>query len=139
MKKYRNRFGWNRRKKERLELFTIGSIGYSLIEVLWRGFTHWTMALTGGFCFTAIYYLNERFRHKSIWKRCLIGSIIITAAEFVVGCVVNLLLKWDVWDYSKMRANILGQVCLLYSVLWFVLSFPICWLSGILRKKLKRG
>lgn len=38
--------------KEYAAVCTVGSVGYSAIEVLWRGFTHWTMALTGGvgFC-----------------------------------------------------------------------------------------
>lgn len=116
------------------ELFAIGSLGYSALEILWRGFTHWTMAVTGGVCFTAVYYLSGKYCKKPMWKKCLIGSTVITAVEFVVGCVVNLLLKWNVWDYSRMRGNILGQICLLYSVLWFLLSFPLCLLSDRLRR-----
>ena len=32
-------------------LFLIGSFGYGSLELLWRGFTHWTMALTGGLAY----------------------------------------------------------------------------------------
>ena len=33
---------------EYLMVFLLGGAGYCLIEVLWRGFTHWSMALAGG-------------------------------------------------------------------------------------------
>lgn len=125
--------------KRNSELFLIGSVGYSVLELAWRGFTHWTMSLTGGVCFTAIYYLDGKFRKQSLIRRGLMGSAVITGAEFVVGCIVNKLLHWNIWDYSRMHFNILGQVCLLYSVLWFFLSMPICWLSGKLRTRLSAG
>lgn len=41
--------------KEYAAVCTVGSVGYSAIEVLWRGFTHWTMALTGGVGFLLLY------------------------------------------------------------------------------------
>ena len=29
-------------------VFALGAAGYAALELLWRGRTHWTMALTGG-------------------------------------------------------------------------------------------
>ena len=29
-------------------VFALGAAGYATLELLWRGRTHWTMALTGG-------------------------------------------------------------------------------------------
>ena len=40
-------------------LFGIGAIGYSLIELAFRGRTHWTMAVTGGGCAVALYRMHE--------------------------------------------------------------------------------
>ena len=37
-----------KRLREYLGLFLLGAAGYSLLEVLWRGYTHWTMGVTGG-------------------------------------------------------------------------------------------
>ena len=34
--------------KQTTGLFFLGGIGYAGLEILWRGYTHWTMALTGG-------------------------------------------------------------------------------------------
>lgn len=123
-----------KRVKELSFVYLIGAAGYSLIEILWRGFTHWTMTLTGGACFLCIYITNAKLKAARLWERCLIGSGIITTAEFCVGCVVNIALKWNVWDYSSMHFNLLGQICPLYSALWFVLCAPVSALGNGIQK-----
>ena len=84
--------------------FILGIIGgaiYILLEMLWRGFSHWTMFLLGAVCFILIGLVNEVFE----WDTPLIlqmfcGCVIITALEFVTGCIVNLWLGWNILDYS---------------------------------------
>lgn len=108
--------------KKFMRLFCIGGGAYNLIEVLWRGHSHWSMFLVGGTCFHVIGAIGTRLRKRS---RFAIGSacaLAVTAVEYVSGCVLNRRLKLKVWDYSKMPANLNGQVCLLYSVLWGGLS-----------------
>ena len=127
MKKRKRRFGL-------LAIFAVGAVGYSLLELLWRGYTHWTMAVTGGVCFSAIYALEKKLRRCELWLKCLAGTAVITAAEFLVGCVVNRGLGWGVWDYSARRGNLLGQICPLFSLIWFALCvvlFPLCALLRI--------
>lgn len=121
--------------RELSAIYIIGAVGYSIIEILWRGFTHWTMTLTGGFCFLFIYIANIKLKTVKLWERCVIGSSIITTMEFTVGCIVNIFLKWNVWDYSSMHFNVLGQICPLYSGLWFLLCIPINSLSKVLQKR----
>lgn len=115
-------------------VFLIGCCGYSFIEVVWRKYTHWTMALTGGVCFVILNNLFERCKKICLWKKCLLGALSITGVEFTVGCLVNRLLKWDVWDYSHMRGNVLGQVCPLYTFLWSLLCIPIAGISALLNR-----
>ncbi len=106
-----------------LILFGIGGLLYYVIEILWRGYSHWTMFLLGGFCFVLIGLINEIFTFQiPLVKQMLISTVIITVAEFVCGCIVNLWLGWGIWDYSELPLNVMGQICLLYSVLWFFLS-----------------
>ena len=112
------------RKREFLKIFLIGSVIYSIIEILWRGRTHWTMFLTGGLCFTLIYKINQDFKDKNIIIKSLIDSFMITCVEFFVGCFANKLFNLHVWDYSSIKLNIGGQICLLYSFLWFLLCVP---------------
>lgn len=105
-------------------LFFIGGKLYTLIEILWRGFTHWTMFILGGGCFVIMGLLNEyRFSWKdSLLKQSVISAVIITIFEFITGCIVNLWLGWAVWDYSNLPFNLLGQICLYYFLLWIPLS-----------------
>ena len=109
--------------REYLLVFGVGGIGYSAIEILWRGRTHWTMALTGGACLSGLYAMAKK-ESGPMWKFCLHGSCLITAAEFAVGLIVNRKLKWNVWDYSKVPLNLMGQICPLYSFFWFLLCRP---------------
>lgn len=125
--------------KEYGSVYAIGAVGYSIIEILWRGFTHWSMALTGGICFVVIYILNLKNIFSGIMKKCAACSLAITAVEFSVGCIVNLKLKWNVWDYSSIPFNILGQICPVYSVLWFFLAIPLCPFCNYLIKKFHKS
>ncbi|MEG2570739.1 MAG: hypothetical protein RSA70_04815 [Clostridia bacterium] len=115
-------------------VYAIGAVGYSIIEILWRGFTHWSMGITGGVCFLGFHVSETRHRGEPLIKKCLRGCSIITVAEFLVGCVVNIALRLNVWDYSGMRFNILGQICPFYSGLWFALCIPMTFLSDGIRK-----
>ncbi|MBC8569358.1 putative ABC transporter permease [Zongyangia hominis] len=117
-------------------VFLIGSCTYSCIEILWRGFTHWTMGVTGGTCFCILYHLYTKFERLSLFKKCAIGSAVITTAEFVVGCIVNLQLHWNVWDYSSRPLNLFGQICPLYTILWFLLSIPIYGVTTFLNRSI---
>ena len=105
-----------------LILFGIGGLIYMLLEIVARGRTHWTMFIVGGVAFFLIGCINEKYRSMALAKQMIIGSAVITLLEFVCGCIVNLLLGWNVWDYSNMPFNLLGQICLPFSILWFLLS-----------------
>ena len=115
-------------------LALIGGIIYGALEILVRGHTHWTMVTLGGVCFIAVGLINEIIPwNMPLTVQMLIGSIIITALEFCCGCIVNLWLGWDVWDYSKLWGNFLGQICPLYSVIWYFVSLVAILLDDYLR------
>ena len=116
--------------RQRLAQFSVGAAGYSTLEVLARGHTHWTMAVLGGICLCALCAIAHSFAHKSIVFQAALGTAFITAAEFATGLVVNLWLGWAVWDYTKEAGNLLGQVCPLFSFYWFCLC---CCVFGALR------
>lgn len=104
-------------------LFALGGIMYIITELLWRGSSHWSMFLLGGACFLVIGLINERNRGRiPLAVQMLLSAFIITAAEFAVGYIVNIKLNMNVWDYSDLPYNFMGQICLLYTIFWFVLS-----------------
>ena len=84
-----------------VDLFAMGGGTYGLIEVLWRGYTHWSMALLGGVLFLLIGAGNRLLPEGTpLLIRGLAGAGVITAAEFAAGCILNLGLGLAVWDYS---------------------------------------
>ena len=115
-------------------VYSVGGVGYTIVEILWRGYSHWTMALTGGMCLLFIYMNEVRHNTAPMWKRCLADCLIITLLELSVGFVVNMLLGWQVWDYSDQFMNLFGQVCVLYSFFWYLLGIPAAYLCAYLRK-----
>ena len=112
-----------------------GGCLYVVLELLWRGHSHWTMALLGGVCFVLIGLLNEGFPWEMpLVLQGVIGSgCIVTPLEFVTGCVVNLWLGWGVWDYSNLPCNLLGQICLTFSLLWVAVAMAAAVLDDWLR------
>lgn len=105
-----------------VSLFVLGGLAYNLIELAWRGYTHWSMFFLGGTCFHLIGKIGGKLWGKGLIVVGATCSFAVTAAEFASGCLLNLRLKLNVWDYSHMTGNLKGQVCLLYSALWGVLS-----------------
>ena len=109
-----------------LKYYTLGTLGgtvYVFIELMWRGYSHWSMFLLGGICFIALGLINEVIPWEMpLTAQMFIGCIIITALEFITGCIVNLWLGWDVWDYSNLPCNLLGQISVVSSVGWYFLS-----------------
>ena len=117
-----------------LILLSSGGLTYVLIELLFRGRSHWSMFLVGGICFVLIGGLNNWFPWNwSILRQMGVSAVIVTVVEFVSGILLNLVLKWDVWDYSNMPFNIIGQICLPFTVAWYILSLLAIVLDDHLR------
>ena len=115
-------------------LCLIGGFLYICTELAWRGRTHWTMFFLGGVCAYLVGLINQNRRKcVPLVRQGIIGSIIITTLELFTGLIVNLWLEWDVWDYSNLPFNLCGQICLLYSVLWFFFSIIIVLYDDELR------
>ena len=119
-----------------LFLFWFGGSTYVTLEVLWRGYSHWTMLLLAGFVFIILGLLNEIWDwNDSLVKQVVVGTTIATVLEFITGCIVNLWLGWNVWDYTGIPGNILGQICLPFTILWAVISLVAIAIDDVIRWK----
>ena len=90
-----------------LFLLCVGGSIYYLVEVLYRGYSHYTMFFVGGICFILIGLLNEGMS----WDLCIekqvgLGLAAVLIVEFISGCILNLWLGLHIWDYSKLPFNI---------------------------------
>ncbi|MCD7889138.1 MAG: putative ABC transporter permease [Oscillospiraceae bacterium] len=128
---------WGRSAAEaavkRVVIFIAGGLTYGLLEIIWRGYTHISMFVVGGLCLVIIGSMDEGGEAPCLlWQACL-SSLTITVMEFTSGVIVNLVMGLEVWDYSSLPFNIMGQICLPYSVLWLMLSIPAIYYEDILR------
>jgi len=81
------------------------------------------MFVIGGICFVLIGLINEYLSFETpLWKQQLIAAVIVTSVELIAGLIVNVWLGLNVWNYNNLRFNFIGQICLEYSFLWFLLS-----------------
>ena len=109
-------------------LWFIGGLVYIGIELAYRGYSHWTMFVLGGICFVTLGLINQVIPWEvPLYQQILIGDVIVTALEFITGCIVNTWLGWGIWDYSHLPGNVMGQICPLFCVIWL----PVC-LAGII-------
>lgn len=118
--------------------FAIGAVAYGLIEVVARGYTHWTMALTGGVVMILLNVINQT-KNMHVLVKCLLGAVVITSLEFCAGMIVNVCFGWNVWDYSDKPLNVWGQICPQFSLAWFFLSVPAYRICMFTEKKFSLG
>lgn len=124
---------------EYLVLWTLGGTIYYTFEIIFRGFSHWTMFVLGGFCmvFAALQGMWVKWQDP-LWLQVLRCTVFVTAGEFITGVIVNKWLGWNVWDYTDQPLQLFGQICgpfaLLFSglcVLGIILSgYLLYWLFG---------
>lgn len=115
-------------------LFLCGGGAYALIEIIWRGHTHWTMFVLAGVLFLLIGGLNNWLPwDMSLALQGVLGAALVTAAELAAGLILNIWLDLGIWDYSQMPGNFMGQICPQFSMLWFALSIVAVVLDDWLR------
>lgn len=119
-----------------LILFLFGAYSYGLIEIFWRGYTHISMCIAGGICFLIFGIIWESLKNLPKIYIPIIGSVIITAIELIFGLIFNIILKKQIWNYSNLKFNFLGQISILFSTLWGLLSIAAMPLAGKIKQML---
>lgn len=127
--------------KKLLCMFGICGSLYVLLELLFRGRSHISMFFAGGFSAACIFFCCQfgKLKKACLFVKCLFGSAVITAVEFITGVIVNLWLRLRVWDYSDLPFNLLGQICLPFSFIWFLLTMPILSFGKLLCRSTQRA
>lgn len=122
MKSYRTYSGgifYMKKLSEYLFLGFLGGCLYYGFEILFRGFSHWTMFLLGGICLV-FFTVQGRMVHweDPLWRQILRCMVFVISMEFITGIIVNKWLHLGVWDYSNLPFQIFGQVCLRFSIIF---------------------
>ena len=116
-------------------MFLLGCFIYSLLEIAARGYTHWTMTLLFGLVVMLLFRQQGSARRQTLFELAWAGAFIISALVMGGGVLDNLVLQWHVWSYREMPWNVYGQICLPFSVLWFLVCIPALGICEVVRKR----
>lgn len=81
--------------------------------------------LAGGLCLLLLFEVSQCMAAQNIFLQAAVGALGITLIEFCFGVVFNLWLQKNVWSYANEPFNLLGQVCLFYTCVWYLLALPV--------------
>ena len=109
-----------------VKYFVLGAIPatvYVCIELLYRGYSDISMWVLSFFLCLLIGELNEYIPWDTpLTLQMFLGAIIVTVGELVAGLILNVWLGLNIWDYSNVPLNFMGQICAPFSVIWYFLS-----------------
>ena len=115
-------------------LFWFGGSFYITLEVLYRGYSHWSMGLLAGIVFILIGILNKVWGWEtSLILQIFVGTAIATIGEFITGCIVNLWLGWNIWNYSNLPFNLYGQIAPQFIAIWIPIVLVAIILDDVIR------
>lgn len=128
-----------RRLSEFLVLVALGGTIYYTFEMLFRGFSHWSMFLLGGISLAFFAWQGLWMGWTdSLWMQVIRCSVFVTAGEFITGIIVNKWMRWAVWDYSDQPFQLFGQICAPFAILFsglcvvgiFLSAYLLHWVYG---------
>lgn len=109
-------------------LWTWGGTVYFLLEVAYKTISgrpeaiSWTMLVLAVILCVPVERCGAEFLWETpLWLQALGCASAVTAAELIAGLIINVWLGMGVWDYSDMPLNLFGQICLPFSILWYIL------------------
>lgn len=106
-----------------LILFLVGYCVYIAIEVTFRNYSFPLMGIVGAISFILIDRINEVMPWDTdLIIQSVIGSLIVTTFELIVGEGLKFFNQPPMWDYSSLPLNFDGVICLPFSLVWVLLS-----------------
>ena len=96
-----------------------------MLELLWRGRSHWTMFVCAGLCGLVMANVNNNLlKFETDFRiQVIVSTLCCSAFEFLFGLIFNG--DFTIWDYRGMWGTIhwLGdQVNLLFFGVWILIS-----------------
>ena len=107
-------------------IFCISGFIYTMLELLWRGRTHWTMFICAGLCGLVMAAVNDNlFEFETDYRlQVFTAALMCSIMEFFFGIIFNG--DFTIWDYRGLwgTLHIFGdQVNVLFFGVWIVISF----------------
>lgn len=108
-------------------MFSLGFCTYSIIEMVYRGYTYFSMGVLGGLSLLLIDGINNyiSWNIPLLVQGCM-GGMIVTLFELIVGVTERIIKPLPsqqyMWDYSSIPLNWNGVICLPFSIVWVGIS-----------------
>lgn len=115
----------------KIVLFYVGFSTYIMIEVMFHskmslfepGWSYIASGLMGATAFMII----DSFNNSISWDiefiiQMVLGGVVVTFIEFIVGLVSVFIFHSRMWDYSDMPMNLYGIICPQFTIFWILLS-----------------
>ena len=74
-----------------------------------------------------------------IWLQALACAILVTAVELAAGLVLNIWMGLDIWDYSGLPGNFMGQICPQFAAVWWGLCLAFIPVFDFIRWTVEGG
>lgn len=128
-----------------LTIFTLMGICYIFIEVAFSsivslkpaliGQSSLWMFLVGGLLGLTLGKMNEIKTTRNLMYpfNILAGAAMITFIELISGIILNRWLGFNIWDYSGAKYNFLGQIDLVHSTCWVILTPFVFWVDDVMK------
>ncbi|MGI5963680.1 MAG: putative ABC transporter permease [Lawsonibacter sp.] len=127
-------------------LWIFGGTIYFLLEVAFKTLTghperiSWTMLVVAILLTVPVERCGAQLPWNfPLWLQALCCAALVTAVELVSGLFLNLWLGLDIWDYSALSGNFLGQICPQYSAVWWMLCLVFIPVFDWLRWTIEGG
>lgn len=104
---------------EVLFIWALGGTIYYTIEMVTRGFSHWSMFVVGGLALCFCTFQGQAMKWtEPLWIQVIRSVVFVTSLEFITGIIVNKWLHLEVWDYSDQPFQVWGQICVPFMILF---------------------
>lgn len=64
----------------------------------------------------------SKYLNNNLFLMFIVFSIICTGYEFITALFFDKILKVKMWDYSNVKTNLNGYICVKFSLIWGLLS-----------------
>lgn len=129
-----------------LLLWFFGGTLYFLLEVIYKTLTghpehiSWTMLVVAIILTIPIERCGDELPWECpIWLQALACSALVTVVELISGLIINIWMDMNVWDYSALPFNLWGQICLPFSIVWYILCLVFIPVFDFLRYAVEGG
>ena len=108
-----------------LFIYTLSGLMFYLAEILYRGYSHWTIFVCAGICGLGLALINDGgYRFETDYRiQIMSGAALCTFLSFIVGKLFNG--NYEIWDFRGMIGTLRifdNQVNLFFVGLWIIIA-----------------